>query len=575
MLSLSFLPAATFHAHAAPPTRPNVLIILTDDQGYGDFSCHGNPVLKTPHLDRLHAQSIRLTDFHVAPMCTPTRGQLLTGMDALRNGAMSVTAGRSFIRRGIPTLAEIFRANGYRTAMFGKWHLGDSYPNLPHFRGFEEAVYHRGWGITSMQDTWENDCFDGRFFHNGTLKTYKGYCTDVWFDLSIAWMKERVNRKEPFLLYLPTNAPHTPHWVPEKYKKPYEGKGPAGFFGMLANIDENVGRLERFLADSGLRDNTIVVFFTDNGGTAGVKLFNAGMRGNKTMYYEGGHRTACFIRWPGGNLGPPRDMDALTQVQDLLPTLLELCDLSPPKEARFDGQSLAGLLRGTQPLLPDRMLVVQYGQVPEKWECAVLWRKWRLVRGAELYNIRTDPAQQNNVAEMQPDVLKKMRDYYENWWAGVAPLVNDFSPISIGADQENPVQLCGADWANTYCDNSQHLRTGINRNGPWHVLVEKDGEYEIALRRWPKEADAALTAGVPAFKAQDGVLPPGKPLPVASVRLKVGELLDETRPVRPMEKEMVFNLRLRAGQRLQVQSWLLDGDGRELAGAYYAYVQRK
>src|SRR5688500_774681 len=155
---------------AAAGERPNVIIVITDDQGYGDLSCHGNPVLKTPNLDRLHSESVRLTDFHVAPMCTPTRGQLLTGMDALRNGASSVSAGRSFIRPGLPTLPEAFAAGGYKTALFGKWHLGDSYPNLPHYKGFQEAVYHLGWGITSMADTWENDLFDGRFFHNGQLK---------------------------------------------------------------------------------------------------------------------------------------------------------------------------------------------------------------------------------------------------------------------------------------------------------------------------------------------------------------------------------------------------------------------
>ncbi|HLQ44869.1 MAG TPA: arylsulfatase, partial [Planctomycetaceae bacterium] len=367
---------------------------------------------RTPNLDRLHSQSIRLTDFHVAPMCTPTRGQLMTGLDACRNGATSVCAGRSFIRRGIPTMAEFFAANGYRTAMFGKWHLGDSYPNLPKDRGFHESVYHLGWGITSMADTWQNDYFDGRFFHNGKLQKYQGYCTDVWFDLSLNWMKERHAAKEPFFLYLPTNAPHGPHWVAEKYKQPYQGKGPAAFFGMIANLDENIGRLESFLAESGLRDNTIVIFFHDNGGTAGVKLFNAGMRAGKTTYYEGGHRAACFIRGPNGKLSEPCDIGELTQVQDLLPTLIELCGLkeSPVRtreadraeiNGNFDGTSLAGLLQGKSDKLPDRKLVVQYGQRPVKWDSAVLWRKWRLVKGEELYDLRQDPAQEKNVAAEQ------------------------------------------------------------------------------------------------------------------------------------------------------------------------------
>jgi arylsulfatase len=570
---------AALSAIPAIAAQPNVIVMLTDDQGYGDLSCHGNPVLKTPNLDRLHAESVRLTDFHVAPMCTPTRGQLLSGMDALKNGASSVSAGRSFIRPGIPTLPEAFAAAGYKTALFGKWHLGDSYPNLPQYKGFQEAVYHLGWGITSMADTWQNDLFDGRFFHNGQLKKYPGYCTDVFFDLGMAWMKERATNKEPFFLYLPTNAPHGPHWVPAKYREQYKGKGPAAFFGMLANIDENVGRLEKFLAETGLKDDTIVVFFNDNGATAGGKSFNAGMRGQKTTYYDGGHRAACFVRWPNGGLGKPRDVGELTQVQDLFPTLLDLCGIEKPKTAKFDGTSLAGLLKGTQDQLPDRTLVVQYGEQPggqklAKDRACVLWKKWRLVHGTELYDLAADPGQKSNVAEKLPDVMKKLKDHYEAWWRQVEPLTEEFVPVVVGADEQNPVTMTSADWAKVYCDNMNNLRTGVNKNGRWHIQAAKDGEYEIALRRWPKEADAALAAGVPAFKAVEGGLPAGKALPVAKVRLKVADL-DESRAVAVTDKEAVFMVRLKAGEKLPMQSWLYDADGKELCGAYFAYVRRK
>jgi arylsulfatase A-like enzyme len=558
--------------------KPNVIILLTDDQGYGDIAAHGNPVLKTPNLDKLHSESTRLTDFHVAPMCSPTRGQLLSGMDALRNGASSVSAGRSFLRPGIPTLPQAFAAGGYKTALFGKWHLGDSYPNLPHYKGFHEAVYHLGWGITSMADTWQNDLFDGRFFHNGKLQQYKGYCTDVFFDLAMGWMKERAAKTEPFLLYLPTNAPHGPHWVPDKYKEPYKGKGPAAFFGMVANIDENLGRLEKFLADSGMKDDTILIFLNDNGATAGGNVFNAGMRGRKTTYYEGGHRAACFIRWPKGGL-KSRDIDDLTQVQDLFPTLLELCGVEKPKAAKFDGMSLAGPLKGMQEERPNRTLVVQYGEQPggqklEKDRACVLWQKWRLVHGKELYDLAADPGQQTNVAGKHADVAKRLKDHYESWWKTVEPLTEDFVPVIVGADEENPVRLSSADWAKVYCDNMNDLRSGRNSNGPWHIQAAKDGEYEIALRRWPKEADAALAAAVPAFKGVDGGLPEGKALPVTKVRLKVADL-DATRPVAATDKEIVFTVRLKAGEKLPMQSWLLDADGKELAGAYFAYMRRK
>ncbi len=201
-------------------------------------------------------------------------------------------------------------------------------------------------------------------------------------------------RNEPFFLYLPTNAPHGPAWVPQKYKQLYEGKGPAGFFGMIANLDQNVGRLDEFLRASGLSDNTIVIFMNDNGGTAGVNTFNAGMRDRKTTYYDGGHRAMCFIRWPKGGLRPAGDVNALTQVQDLLPTLIEMTGLREPKAAKFDGLSLASLLRGKTDKLPDRTLVVQYGQTPAKYEAAVMWNKWRLVKGTELYDVASDPGQQ-------------------------------------------------------------------------------------------------------------------------------------------------------------------------------------
>jgi arylsulfatase A-like enzyme len=578
---LAWAAVACCQANAAP-ARPNVIIILSDDQGYGDFSCHGNPVLKTPNLDRLHSYSVSLTDFHVAPMCTPTRGQLLTGLDALHNGAASVSAGRSFVRRGIPTMADIFSANGYKTALFGKWHLGDSYPHLPHYRGFQEAVYHLGWGITSMADTWENDYFNGRFYRNGVLQKYPGYCTDVWFNLSMNWIKERHARKEPFFLYLPTNAPHGPLWVADKYKQPYQGKvvaQPAAFFGMIANLDENIGRLEQLLSDTGLRDNTIVIFMNDNGGTAGVRVFNAGLRAGKTTYYDGGHRAACFIRWPAGDFGEPRDENELTQVQDILPTLIDLCGLKKPADVHFDGHSLASLLRVPETNIPDRMLVVQYGEQPggqklEKWRSAVMWHKWRLVHGDELYDLRTDPGQQQNVAVQHPAVLKKLRDHYERWWAGVESQLDNFEPVSIGADQQNPVTLSAADWNKIYCDNMQQLRAGREANGPWHVLVEKDGTYEFRLRRWPRAADAAIAAGVPAFKAVDGGLPEGKALPIAKARLRIADL-DETKPVTAGDKEVVFSLRLKAGQKLPMQTWFYDGAGRELCGAYFVEVERR
>lgn len=499
LLSLTLVTLGSATSFAAEPTKkPNIIIVMTDDQGLGDFSYMGNPVLKTPNLDAFARESARLTDFHVCPMCSPTRGQLLTGLAALRNGATSVTAGRTFLRPGLPTLPEMFSKAGYKTGIFGKWHLGDSYPHRPIDRGFQESVYHLGWGQLHSTPEFDWPLVDGRYFHNGIEKRYKGHCTDFWFDSAMGWMKERRRKDEPFLCYLPTNAPHDPYIELDEYVKPYQGKGPAGFFGMIAHIDKRFGDLERFLKAEELRDNTIVIFMTDNGGTAGVGTFNAGLRAGKTTYYDGGHRVPCWIRWPAGRLGEARDIAVPTQNTDLFPTLCDLCGVPEPKRAVADdpyrGVSLAPLLRGTRKELPDRKLVVQYGQIPKKFDSCVIWGKWRLVHGTELFDVVADRAQKENLADKHGDIVKEMRGYYETWWNGLEPILTDLVPISIGAKQQPVVELTSGDWEGIYADNTGYVREAVGgpTGGHWHIQVEEAGEYEFTLRRWPEQTKAAL-----------------------------------------------------------------------------------
>lgn len=574
-LAASALPAG---AVAQPTTKPNVILILTDDQGYGDLSCHGNPVLKTPHLDRLHAESVRLTDFHVSPMCTPTRGQLMTGRDALANGAMNVSSGRTLLRRSIPTMADVFAGSGYRTGQFGKWHLGDNYPYRPHDRGFHEAVWFPSSHIPSAADHWNNDYFDDVYRHNSTHKQYHGYCTDIWFSEALKWITECHKKKEPFFCYLATNAPHGPLFVPDKYREPYRSqpRNVASFFGMIANIDENVGKLEAFLKATGLRDHTLLIFMTDNGATAGQKVFNAGLRGRKIDLYDGGHRVPCFVRWPAGKLRPPGDIGELTQCQDLLPTLIELCGLKRPENTAFAGTSLAALLRGQQERLPERMLVIQFSRMnaprPTKGDAAVLWQRWRLVQDKELYDLRTDPGQQRDVADKHPDVVGRMRAHYERWWAQVEPRVNEFSPIHVGSDAENPVLLSPCDWQDVFLDQAAQVRRGEKKNGIWNLFVERAGEYEITLRRWPVEADAPISASLPEYKAADGTFAPGIAIPVAQARLRVGSAV-VSRPVSKEDKAVTFTVALPAG-RTTLQTWFTDTKRQELCGAYYVYVRR-
>ncbi len=609
LLRLALLPvclaaaAATTGWAADDLQRPNVVLVLTDDQGYGDLSCHGNPVLETPYLDRLHRESIRLVDFHVAPMCTPTRGELMTGRDALRNGAYCACSGRTFLRRGLATLPEAFAESGYATGIFGKWHLGDNYPHRPQDRGFDRAVYHLGWGITSTPDYWNNDYFDDFFRDHPAgrrgavpIRQFAGYCSDVWFREAAAWIRQCRKADRPFFAYISTNAPHGPFFAPKEFRQPYRelDRDTAGFFAMIANLDENMARLDRMLRETGLRDDTLLIFMTDNGGTGGINVYNAGMRGAKASLYEGGHRVPCFLRWPRGGLRAPGDVDALAHATDVLPTLVDLCRLQAPDDPP-DGISLAPLLRGRpQPDLDERMIVVQYGGLdpthPQKHDAAVLWKRWRLVHGDELYHVGDDPGQKHDVASKHPEVVARMRGHYQRWWSDVEPTLDRFERIVLGSDRENPARLSSLDWLATKLVPAAQpfdIRLlGVPvvegslpggrplpvMNGPWHVEIARDGRYEIALRRWPQEAGAPLSAGLPEYEGVDGVFPAGKALPIARARLKVAGV-DVSRPVSGSETAARFTVRLEAGPS-QLQTWFYDAQGKELCGAFYVEVRR-
>ena len=557
--------------------RPNVIVVITDDQGYGDFSRHGNPVLKTPNLDRLAEQSLRLTNFHVCPMCTPTRGQLLTGVHCLKNGAMNVSSGRTLLRRGIPTLANLFASAGYQCGQFGKWHLGDNYPYRPEDRGFHETLWYPSSHIGSAADAWNNDYFDDTYRHNGRDEPYEGYTTDVFFREAMRWMKSQADAKQSFFCYLATAAPHGPLFVPDKYRRQFAGqpRNVASFFGMLANIEENIGRLEAFLNENKLRETTLVVFLTDNGGTAGVNVFNAGMRGRKIELYEGGHRVPCFLRWPAGGFGEPRDIGELTAVQDVAPTLVELCGLKRT-QANFDGVSLAALLAGKAERLADRKLVIQFSRmnapVPKRGDACVLWQNWRLVGGSELFDIAADPAQQKNVAAEHPEILKQLAAHYDAWWAEVSPRMNDFGRVVVGSEKENPTRLSPCEWADVFLDQMAQVRRGEQKNGVWHLEVECDGTYALTLRRWPAEAKTPIAAGTPPYQAADAVLPAGVALPIAKARIKLGEF-DRSADVGPRDEAVSFTAELKAGP-IELQTWFLEVDGTEICGAYFVEVRR-
>ena len=427
--------------------RPNIVFVLTDDQGYGDLSCHGNPVLKTPNLDRLHDQGVRFTDFHVSPTCSPTRSALMTGRHEFFNGVTHTIYERERLTLQAVTLPQLLKRAGYATAIFGKWHLGDEADYRPDRRGFDETFIHGAGGIGqtfpgSCGDAPGNTYFNPAILHNGRFEKTHGYCIDVFFTQALKWMQSAKGRG-PFFVYLACNAPHEPLQVPPEYYQLYAGKVPtniAKFFGMIANIDDNVGRLLAKLDEWGLATNTLVMFMNDNGGTVGVPLFNAGMRGQKVTPWLGGTRACSFWRWPGALA--PADVDALTAHIDVFPTLAELAGATLTDEIKnqVQGRSLVPLLRDPHAPWADRVLVTHAG----RWErgqaaqskyrnCSVRKTRWQLVcvspDGAkrwQLFDVKADPGEQHDVAAQCPEVVRELERAYDHWWEAMLPhLVNE------------------------------------------------------------------------------------------------------------------------------------------------------
>ncbi len=558
---------------------PNVILIMTDDQGYGDLSFHGNTVLKTPQLDRLASKSIRFTDFHVTPVCAPTRGQLMSGQDAFRNGVRTVPAGYNLIWRDIPVMPEIFKANGYRTGHFGKWHLGDIYPDRPMDRGFEKVLWLYGHGIRSSAE-FDNDTHFVRYRDGNTVVQSDRYSTDVWFEEAMAWMDSCRLQNESFFCNIPTLAPHGPRWPFLEDKKKYIGKVDstlADHYGSIAGIDRNMGRLLDWLEETGLTQETILVFMTDNGSSQGSKFFNDRLRGGKGDYYEGGHRAVSFWYWPGGALRGPFDVDIPAQVQDVLPTLINLCSLKTSGNLYFDGVSLAPLLRDPQATLPDRKMVVQYGRRthPVKGDGCVIWGKWRMVNWDQLYDIEVDRGQKNNVAGDYPEVLQEMRNWYETWWDGVKDRLFEYQPILVGTETENPVFLNPNMWQGADVDNANVVGLA-NRNltgAPWNLNINQSGRYQIELRRWPFHTGHALgTQGPEKTVSGRSIGFSGRQIPVAKAML----LLDDQQKslaVSPVDIGAVFEEHLDAGP-LRMQAWFRDDTGEDICGAFYVCVRR-
>jgi len=494
--------------------KPNVILILTDDQGYGDIATLGNPVLKTPNMDTLHSESVRLTDYHVDPTCSPTRAALLTGRYSTRAGVWHTINGRSLMHEDEYTMAEYFKDNGYRTGMFGKWHLGAAAPLRPMDQGFDYCVWSPGGAVNQGANYLGNDCFDDTYKVNEKWQTFPGYHTDVWYEQAMKFIENTdTHGDEPFFVDLPTTAGHDPWNVDDDYAKPYLDAGVpeklARFYGMVTNIDDNLGKLRKFLEDKGLAENTILIYTTDNGTTAGwidretEFYFNDGMRGWKGSEYEGGHRVPFFLHWPGGGVDKGTDLGRLLAHIDVMPTLADLCDLKPIDKTKLkrgapDGESFASILMHgypAKPLPPRTLLVhVQRAFVPPKWErSSVMTERWRLVNGEELYDITEDPGQENDVSADHPDVMKALRADYEKWWASLEPSFDTVVRFDLGGAQ-NPTTLMSHDWLMQpgEGDSAWHhsyVHRNELRNGPFAVDIKQAGRYRITPMRWPAYVD--------------------------------------------------------------------------------------
>ncbi len=438
--------------------RPNIVLVMTDDQGKGDLSCLGNPDLRTPNLDRLYSLSTRFSDFHVSPTCAPTRAAMMTGRHEFKSGVTHTLVERERMALDATTVAQALSQAGYATGIFGKWHLGDEEPYQPHNRGFQEVFVHGAGGIGQRYDcscadappNEHNRYFDCVLRHNRIFVQTRGFCTDVFFQAALGWIDRQSQTDQPFFALITPNAPHGPMIAPPFCKQPFLDAGfdavTAGRYGMIANIDDNMGLLMERLAQRDLEQNTLLIFMTDNG-QANVnatrhgqpcRLYTAGFKTGKGSPYEGGTRVPAFWRWKGV-LPENREIDELTAHIDIFPTLAGLAGSALPENGQVEGRSLLPLLQNPSAAWPDRLLFTHVGRWAKgsnpddaKFKnFAVRNSRFRLVNDGELYDIRDDPFETSNVIDQHPEVVQAMRAAFDRWWSEArSGMVNEAVPNS-------------------------------------------------------------------------------------------------------------------------------------------------
>lgn len=444
-------------------SRPNIILVMTDDQGYGPVAKHGHPWIQTPNLDELFETSTRFTRMLVAPTCAPTRSALMTGRHPMRNGVTHTILERERMTLDAVILPQVLGKAGYTSGIFGKWHLGDEEPYQPHKRGFDEAFIHGAGGIgqaynCSCADAPGNKYFNPVIRHNGSFVQTEGYCTNLFFHAALGWIKQVKDGDQPFFAYIVTNAPHGPFIAPPKNTERFKDRGfsdkCAGFYGMIENIDENMGLLMANLERWKLLDNTVVIFMSDNGMTGGgsgksgttlgtnvdgtpMKPFNANMKGQKGSVDEGGCRVPFFVRWDG-KIKAQQNVDRIAAHIDVMPTLLAFAGAKQP-DGQIEGRSLLPLIENPNFDWSDRLLFTHKGRWktganPDDWQWkgfSVRNQRFRFVDDKALYDMSKDPGQTKNVIDQHPEVAAKMRTAYDQWWKTTRPMmVNEEAPMS-------------------------------------------------------------------------------------------------------------------------------------------------
>lgn len=513
--------------------KPNIILVMTDDQGYGDLGIHGNPFIRTPVLDSLARRSTRIDPFYVSPVCAPTRSSLMTGRYHLRTGVYDTYNGGAMMAPGEVTVAEVLSDNGYHTAMVGKWHLGDSYPMRPMDQGFQYYLAHKGGGIGQPGDDYDNfirgdsSYFDPYLWENGIQVRRKGYCSDVYTDQAIQFIKEHNKEQaaDPFFLYLSFNAPHTPLQLPEKYYQEYHDMdySPSDFntsgenvsrmsskdledakrvYGMVSNIDDNLGRLLKTLEEEELEENTLVVFLTDNGPQQ--RRYTAGLNQRKGNVMEGGIRVPCMFYWKN-NLEENRIISSPSAHIDMMPTLLEFAGI--PYEGDLDGISLFPVLTGMEEGMEERSLFFVWARgYPQKYSnIAHRSGNYKLVGQArhgdsddhlQLFNLENDPYELEDLSKEYPEVKARLREELDRWYEEIIVSPNLRTPprMVLGSEFENTLILGRNDWKGP----KAMQWSSVDAFGYYDIQVVDPGPYDVKMvfkDHFPVPGEAKVRAG--------------------------------------------------------------------------------